>query len=937
MLRPCDLLSEKTIDSADLERFFSLLGFRRPERAHRSVRDILDSGIDPKSLATNLEPLLQTFAGAVDPDLCLANFGRFLEAVEDPSGLLDEIAAVDGMIERIARVLGSSNFLARVLIRHPEYWKSLDVKPATASASRGGYLEAARTAIARSNSGRDRLDALHDFQQKELLRIGHSDLAHKDSMAEVTRQLSSMADAIVQVVLDEARRDLEDRIEANLRFAVIGVGKLGGEELNFSSDIDVIYIYGDDAHFDDATRLARRLHRDLTEGTASGAFYRVDLRLRPEGRRGPLASSIQSLRTYYGTWGETFERLMLAKARCIAGDEQIGADFLELVQPFVYRKYLDLAASDEVRDIKRRIDLQVDASGELDLNVKLGWGGIREIEFFVQALQVIYGGQMMEIRERSTLRALERLAAASLVETEVAERLSEAYVFLRNVEHKLQIVDQRQTHTLPEDDEEMERCARRMGMSLDLFRSRLESHRSEVHAVFQDLFAAAGESDEGLGSRVYEFVNCTLGTEDAEAWLGSLGFEDARQARTVLESLRDAPAFGHSPTRVKNLLANVLTPLLEAVGELPRTGNVLTGFERLTTALGGRESFFRSLLERPESISRLAHLFALSDWLSDTLIQHPGTAEFLIDEERLSRPIRPPFETDSRRMLEFYVGIQYLFRVIDRRQACRLLNRFAEREIQKHLGAETPIALFALGKFGERELNYRSDLDVMAFYRGDYADACRHIEKLVETMGTEFSIDLRLRPEGRKGSLVWDLDSTRRYLENRAQVWERMAWAKARFVAGSANIAAEFEPMIEDFVYGTAFGAAEVDEMKHIRMRMEKELAKEGSGAFNLKLGRGGLVDLEFMAEIIQIRGKIRVPNTAVVLRRARAPQEWTDAYHFLREVESMLHLRTSLSNSRVEAKHIPALEKMLGLSDFPATYTEVTSRVREAFDSYAV
>ncbi len=473
-------------------------------------------------------------------------------------------------------------------------------------------------------------------------------------------------------------------------------------------------------------------------------------------------------------------------------------------------------------------------------------------------------------------------------------------------------------------------------MSPEAFGADLDSHRQEVHAVFNDLFRTPDEGDGKTGSAVHRFVNEAMDSESAEAWLASLGFEDAPQAASILESLRDAPAFGHSPSRMKNMLANVISALLETAPRLVRPGKVLTGFERLTSSMSAREVFFRSLLEAPESIPRLTRLFALSDWLSDTLIQRPGTAEFVIDKERLSRSLGPPFETESRRMFEFYVGIQYLFGVLERQRASLLMSSFAETQITRWLPPDGPVALIALGKFGEEELNYRSDLDVMAFFDGDYEESCQLVEELVEGVSGEFSIDLRLRPEGRKGSLVWDLKRTEEYLHSRAEVWERMAWTKARFVAGNLGVAEGLTPLIEEFVYGTEFGKAGIEEMRHIRGRMERELSREAPGVLNLKLGRGGLVDLEFLAEFIQIREGIRIPNTARVLAQASVSKELVEDYFFLRDVESMLRLWTSLSSSRIEEKDIPALEAMLELSDFKATYAEVTSRVRAAFDGYS-
>ena len=321
--------------------------------------------------------------------------------------------------------------------------------------------------------------------------------------------------------------------------------------------------------------------------------------------------------------------------------------------------------------------------------------------------------------------------------------------------------------------------------------------------MFGDLFWTRGAAEEGLAAIVHCFVRGGMDDREALEWLEGMGFEP-RQALNNRRTLREALAFGHSPTRMKNLLANVVKPLLENASRRIRPGRVLNGFERLTSALGAREAFFTSLLESPRSITGLAQLFSLSDYLSETLLRKPGAVEFLIDDSLLSHPIPEPVETRSRRVHEFYVGAQHLFGIINRKQASRLMSRFAERELRNRLPVGSSVAVFALDKFGERELNYRSDLDVIAFYEGDYDAACRTVEGLTGGFSDEFELDLRLRPEGRKGSLVWNLERTAAYLRERGETWERMAWTKARFVAS------------------------------------DRELAKEKEGKWDLKLGQGG-------------------------------------------------------------------------------------------------
>jgi [glutamine synthetase] adenylyltransferase / [glutamine synthetase]-adenylyl-L-tyrosine phosphorylase len=832
-------------------------------------------------------------------------------------------------------IFSASPFLSEVLINNPE-WSDWLIEEALAEGTkpREDYLRAAREGVDAAAKEEERVRALHRFHRRETLRIGARDLTCRLEVRQITNEISWLADAIVQIAFEQAWRELSARFEnSDCRFAVIGVGKLGGEELNFSSDIDLLYVFSGEEHTEFSTKLARRITQILTEHTGDGALYRVDLRLRPEGSRGAIASPLRSLQTYYDSWGETFERMALTKARVIAGHADVGERFMKLIEPFVYRKYLDFAAIDEIHDIKVRIDQQVERSIGLERHVKLGRGGIREIEFFVQALQVLYGGEIEDIRVRSTLTALSRLEGAHLIERAVARRLRDAYVFLRNLEHKLQIVHQLQTHELPADPAELDKVAARMKMSPETFRLELRIHRDAVHATFRDLFAARKGAEEGTASSVHRFINRNMDDGQAREWLRSKGFEDPNRSVHILSVLRDAPAFGHSPTRMKNLLENVLSPVIENASRLVRPNQVLIGLERLMESVGAREAFFTSLLENPRSIGRVTRVLGLSDYLSEILFASPEVLDFLIDDERFERPLRRPAETDDRKTQEFYAGLQYLFGILPRRRASRVLARFADREIRRYVPADANVAVFALGKLGERDLNVRSDLDVIAVYEGEHAPALEIVENLIARLSVHFKLDWRLRPDGKKGSLIFNPERYREYLAERAETWERMALTKTRFVAGDAALGARVQTLIDEFVYGRPFGAAEIEEMKAIRYRMEFEIGRESEDAFDVKVGRGGLVDIEFLAEIEQIRKNIRIPNTIAVLKRLRRSDLLIDDYEFLRDTEFMLRLWSSTASSRFPLSDARALGSMLGIRNFFAEYQRVTEEVRKSWE----
>ncbi len=820
----------------------------------------------------------------------------------------------------LADIFGGSPFLSNVLVSNPQWldWLIAQVDDPRPK-DRPTFLAEAH----------DHAAAIHRFHRREILRIGARDLTCRYDVRDTTSEISWLADAVVQVAFEQAWRELEQRFgNPALRFAVIGVGKLGGEELNFSSDIDLIYVFSGEDPTGFAPKLARRITEILTRHTSEGALYRVDLRLRPEGSHGAIVSSIGALQTYYDSWGETFERLALTKARFVAGHEDAGAQFESLIEPFVYRKYLDFAAIDEIRDVKLRIDRQVGRSVGLERHIKLGRGGIREIEFFVQVLQVIYGGRTGMIRARNTLIALERLAEEGLVESEVSLKLRDAYVFLRNLEHKLQIVHQLQTHELPADSAGLAKCAARMKLPLERFQAELQMHRDGVHQTFLELFAGRTRVEVGVAGGVHRFVNHQMDEAQAREWLAGLGFEDPANSVHLLAVLRDAPAFGHSPTRMKNLLANVLASAIEKATRLVRPDRALTGLARLAESVGAREAFFTSLLENSRAIERVIRLLTLSDYLSELLFALPELLDFVIDDRRFETPLREPVASEDRRVQEFYVGAQCLFGIIPRRRATRVLTRFAEREVRKHVPADSKIAVIALGKFGERDLNVRSDLDIVIAFEGDHAPAIRLVDRLLARLSENFKVDLRLRPDGNKGSTIFRTGFYGEYLATRAETWERMALTKARFVAGNVEIGRTVQERIHEFVYLRPFSLKDEEEMRGIRYRMEFELARETVEAFDLKTGRGGTVDVEFLSEMEQIRANFRAPNTVTALKRLRPGL--VEDYEFLRRSEMMLRLWSSVATTRFGVEDAKALGFLLGVDDFMTRFRQVTENVRK-------
>jgi len=529
---PKPILLEEKRNAEGIRVILSAYGLRDLDRADRNLDAMAGDPIQRRQLADILPMMMESISRTADPDQALNHWERLLASVSRTS-LLDYLRTWPRMLDLLCVVFGNSDALTFTLIRDPTvvYWLAEEdvlARPPT----RKGMERALYASIGHLASKESKLDALRRFQRREMLRIGVRDLLRLSTVPETTDSLSDLACLLIHAAYEIVDVDLRQqygipmhqnrqRRWAETKFAVIGMGKLGGHELNYSSDVDLIYLY--ESH-DGETRaprgrraaipagvgisneeyfeiLARELTRVLVEPTREGYVFRVDLRLRAEGSVGQLARSLEEYQKYYATRGQVWERLALLKAWPVAGSHDVGLAFLKLVKPFVLGagRIMDranaLAIVQDVRAVKDMIDAKMTDRGHAQRNVKLGIGGIREIEFFVQTIQVLAGRKVPALLDRSTLGSLNRLAKKKLLSTEDRDALTAAYLFLRDVEHKLQMVDDLQTHALPERSEELERCAVRMGYGVEdrkkaakLFQVDHQRHTEMVHRIFRSFF-----------------------------------------------------------------------------------------------------------------------------------------------------------------------------------------------------------------------------------------------------------------------------------------------------------------------------------------------------------------------------------------------------------------------------------------------------------------
>jgi glutamate-ammonia-ligase adenylyltransferase len=992
VISPSDLFLSPDLTEEQARTYLQTFGFRDPAAADEHLQALAEEPPTREVLAGLAESLLDTLRRAPDPDAALVGFSRYL-ATRYPKAmflryLIDDPRALGLLIE----VLGTSPFLGEILIRNPEYlhWlvSQIDRSPPEAD----DLLEEVDELIAREQDESGHLDSLKRFKRRELLRIAARDILGRETLESATEQLSDLADVMTEQVLRVVERSVLAAAGLDRRpgsFVVLGMGKLGGRELNYSSDIDLIFVYephdeGDQNAHRVFQKLGRALFSAMTEFTDEGNFYRVDLRLRPMGRRGNIAYSLQEHVQYYDTWGETFERFALIKARSMAGDRALGQRFIELVQPFVYRKYLDHAALEEIFRYKERAEK---SHSDVDRDVKVGRGGIREIELFTQALQLTYGAEYPGVREANTLTALRALLAAGLIGEQIRDDLSRAYVLLRTVEHRLQIVHQQQTHTLARGEQELEISARRLGFArAEDLQAELKVHRDRVHEIYGLVFERRAGTFDFESREIFRVLAGEASPSEAVEFLRGYHLADPTTALDVIRALDQATSLAPSRSTARNVLANLLAAVLDRLGQCARPDQVLIRLEQVTERTGAAASFYRTLLENDALRHLLISTLDLGTLPASRLIRYPELLDSLLYTLPSLDQLRSRYELalanvhpdDRRNQIRRFKAIEE-FKILveavsdgsltDLQQRLSLLadvcveHAAAWSASPDRSGSEWVIV--ALGKLGGRELTIHSDLDLVVIYRGDPADGRtflglqRFVEDFERSLeeptdeGVAYHIDTRLRPEGKKGPLAMPFENFLRYLSSRAEIWERLAWTRGRILAGSQALGREVVAAVQAFVYGP-WDSRVPKYMKDIRRRMERELGSKSGRQLEFKIGRGGLADIDFMLQMIQIREgssrpEFRIAGTRQLLEQlpdspfisgAEAAQ-LQRAYGFLRSLETFARIDadTNLSAVPDEPERLDGLGRRLQLADPPEqslreAYQQETDSVRAIYES---
>jgi len=810
--------------------------------------------------------------------------------------------------------------------------------------------------------------AVRILRKQVMVKLILRDLNGMADLNEVMQTMTTLAEVCLQQSLTCLNSALQAQFGNPIgessgtvqELLVIGMGKLGGGELNVSSDIDLIFVYPEDGETKGAralsnheffTRFGRRLISLINEPTADGYVFRVDMRLRPYGDSGPLVMSFAALEEYLVGQGREWERYAWIKARVVAPSESSYiAELMHLAKPFIYRKYLDFGAIDSMRKLHAQIRQEVQRRDLLN-NIKLGPGGIREIEFTAQVFQLIRGGQDAKLRIRPTLKVLQQLGENNQLSAPIVSGLAMAYMFLRNLEHRLQYLDDQQTQELPENTEDQKIIADAMGFpDYAALLTELNRHRALVSSQFEQIF---GPEQEGLDNSQLWSEGITVNELDIA--LKNIGYNASADSAQRLIQLRGSIRYRQLPEPSRQRLDKLIPQFIILGAKHNDPDATLSRLLTLLETISRRAAYLAFLAEYPQTMERLTTLVAASSWASEYMTQHPALLDELLDAREIYHP--PQWQQidmelqnrlndcagDTERQLDVLRHIQQeqIFYLL----AMDLQGMLPLEKLSDHLSAladlllghvlklcwetarkrhrdDAKFAIIAYGKLGGKELGYASDLDLIFLYDDDHPDAQENYSRLAQRINTMLSsytssgrlyeTDLRLRPNGASGLLVSSIAAFADYQQNQAWVWEHQALTRARFSAGDAQVGAAFEQIRQQVLCQKRDLATLRQEILAMRQKMH-DGHPNNSGLFDIKHDSGGMVDIEFMVQFLVLAYAYRHPqltenigNLALLKSAAElgliqddAAREVGNLYRALRQTQHRMRLN-SVSPCRI-------------------------------------
>lgn len=848
---------------------------------------------------SSYEPLLDLITESADPDQALLGLNRLTDQTPE---LLDRLLAEPELARQTVLVLGGSHALLQHLLVHPDHLERLaePVRRTPAADLRAELLTAvgadpaSHTPVATTDA-----DPLRIAYRGALVRIAARDLGAPEPievLPDIAAELSDLADATLEAGLAVARREIGPERAARVRLAVIALGKTGARELNYVSDVDVLFVAepaGDRVSTDEAigigTQLAARLVGICSAHTAAGTIWQLDTALRPEGRSGQLVRTLSSHRGYYQKWARTWEFQAMLKARAAAGDHELGQEFVDMIMPMVWQVGEREHFIDDARAMRLRV---IDHIPEKisDRELKLGPGGLRDVEFSVQMLQLVHGRVDERLRNPATLEALQSLVDHGYVGREDGKGFALAYRFLRTLEHRIQLQRLRRTHVLPNAEDDLRRIGRSLHYS-DPVNGLLNTWRStaqRVQALHRRLFyspvldAVANIPSDGL----------RLTTEAAQDRLQALGYEDPKAA------LRHIEALSHGVSRRAEIQRQLLPAMLGWFADGSNPDHGLLAFRQTSDALGTTPWYLRALRDEGELAHRFARILASSRYAVSLLRRAPQSVQMLADDHELMprsfERLRSEMSAAAGRQSGPAEAVEAI-RAIRRRELFRIaagdllgfsdvlavgeaLTDLASATIHTALAvtrdadesmSDATIAVIAMGRWGGRELSYASDADAMFVLSGDDTKAgtavITELRRLLSLPGADpaLIIDTGLRPEGKGGPLIRSLAAYRAYYERWSSTWEMQALIRAAPLAGDRDLGRDLMTIIEPYRWpADGLTAAQVTEIRKLKARMEAERMPRGTDpAKHLKLGPGGLSDVEWTVQLLQLQHAGRLPQ----------------------------------------------------------------------------
>jgi [glutamine synthetase] adenylyltransferase / [glutamine synthetase]-adenylyl-L-tyrosine phosphorylase len=856
----------------------------------------------------------------------------------------------------LLHLISVSSICASRLVLHPEIllWLSrpeISNEPRPPQAMRIGLQR-----IAEGSAFTGNFEALRFWKGREMTRIALREVAQAATLEETTLELSQLAEICLREVYTYWDCDLRSRRGGpDTPFTILGLGKLGGRELNHSSDIDVVFVYSEEGqvsanltHHEWFNQLGAKIIETFAAHDPAGALFRIDLRLRPEGTAGPLARSIDSMENYYAGFGETWERLALIKARGIGGSRELAYEFLRQHQPFIFPKSPTRDVLEEIGSIKRRIERDIVGHENIGRDVKLGAGGIREIEFVVQALQLLHGARHAFLQETSTLKVLPVLADLELLPHSEARILEEAYRFLRSVEHRLQIESEQQTHTVPENSEELRRLSASLGFSSPAkFNNALRDHMQKVRTIFRRVISTPAEEPGGVDENLQIF-------------------RDEKAAAKALADLAKAPGGFHVAPRTRQVLRNLRPRLFGRLAGAADPDLALNQFIRFVEAYGLRSMLFELLVVNPKLLELLIKTFDASRHAGDLLIRRPQLLEEITRTGMLDRELNLAQHLERLEALKVSAESLDLLRAYRQTQQLRIFLRdilgladlptiLAEHSalaeaclvfVNRLRGSESDLTIIALGKFGGGDISYGADLDVV--FVGEDVRAAQHLMvAMAQTTGegSIWTLDARLRPDGEKGILSCSITAYEAYYRTRAQLWEAQALTRARPIAGPLQN--EFMDLAQT-VWRTA--GQRPDLFAQIHAMLERIWRNRGgaSDELDFKTGVGGIVEAEFLVQALQMRagiwnpqmgGAVRLVTEAGVIKTDHA-EILRNHYAHLRSIESILRRWENKSVSalpadKTEQEKLAARAGARNLDAFAQSYRKARSGIHAIYEAY--